>query len=616
MHTAMLSPSARLRTALVAAAATLLAVTGCGGGSGGSSLSAAADGTVLVSLTDADGDFLRYAVDVVSLELEKANGDRVETLPTTGRLDFAEYQDLAELFTAARVPEGAYVAGSITLDYRDADLQVEVAGNARPAIAVDRNGTALTRYTLRIQFANDHPLFVRPGIPAILNIDFDLEASHRTDYSQDPAVVTTAPFLIANLEPAADKDLRVRGPLEAVDTGASAYTVRLRPWHLRSGTTFGVTTVHTADTTEFEIDGTRYSGAEGLAALAALPVDTPTVAFGTLTTADRRYDADVVLAGTSVPGQGLDAVTGNVTARLGDMLTVRGATVLSGSGAIAFRDTVTVRIGDNTLVRQRPGPTLDPSAISVGQRVEILGSINPGPAIATTVLDATAGRVSLLVTHLAGVVSAAYPGQLNVTLASIDGRPPEIFNFGGTGTSPPADANPTDYEVATGNLPLADITTGGPVRLFGFVQPFGAAPPDFNAVTVVDLRSRGARLFIDWLPDGATAPFLVLDSGSLVPDLDNPALGTRHVVVISGLPIDLLSLPAAPTIVPPDAGPTRYAVLDNGKVTLYPDFASFSAALGEHLDGSGKLLGLWADGAWDGAGNEFTARFLGVHLSD
>lgn len=616
MHTPMLSPSVRLGTVLAAAAATLLAVAGCGGGGSGNSFSASSDGTVLVALTDADGDFLRYAVDIVSLELEKANGDRVETLPATGRLDFTEYRDLAELFTAAQVPEGAYVGGSITLDYGNADLQVEAGGTARPAIAVDKSGTALTRYTLRIRFAKDHPLLVRPGVPAILNIDFDLEASHSTDYSEDPAIVTTAPFLVANLEPAAEKELRVRGPLDAVDTGASSYTVRLRPWHLRAGISFGVTTVHTADTTEFEIDGTVYSGAAGLAALAGLPADTPTVAFGTLTTADRRYAANLVLAGTSVPGQGLDAVIGNVTARLGDTLTVRGATVLSGSGAISFHDTVTVRTGENTLVRQRPGPRLDASAVSVGQRVEILGTIDPAPAVANPGLDATAGRVSLLVTRLAGVVRTAYPGQLNVNLANIDGRPLDIFDFGGTGTSPVVDADPSDYEVATGSLPLNDITTGDPVRLFGFVQPFGAAPPDFNAVTVVDLRSRGARLVIDWLPTGATAPFLVLDPGSLVPDIDNAALGKRHVVVISGLPIDLLSLPAAPRIVPPDSGPTRYAILDNGQVTIYADFASLATALGERLDGGTRALGLWADGAWDGSGNEFTARFLGVRLSD
>jgi hypothetical protein len=609
-------PGTRLAAVLITVAAALLGLTGCGGGSNsGNPVPADDDGTVLIALTDADGDFLRYAVDIVSLSLEKANGSRVETLPATGRLDFAGYQDLTELFTAARVPAGTYVAGSITLDYANADLQVEAGGGAVPAIAVDRDGKALARYTLRIHLADARPLVVRAGLPALLSIDFDLDASHDVDVTRDPAIVTAAPFLVAELEPVAEKDLRVRGPLEAVDTEASAYTLRLRPWHLRPGISFGSTTVYTANSTEFEIDGTSYKGAAGLTALAALPADTPTVAFGTFTTADRHYEASVVLAGSSVPGQGLDAVLGNVTARVDNMLTVRGATLLSNSGVISYRDTVTVLVGDNTSVRRRPGLELDASAISVGQRVEVLGAIDSRPAMPTTVLDATAGRVRLLVTHLAGIVGSSNPGQLNIGLANIDRRPPGIFDFSGTGNSPAVDADPSDYEVATSGLPLDGITTGDVVQLFGFVQPFGAAPQDFNAFTVVDLRARGARLALDWWPAGTTAPFLVLDPGGLVPDLDNPNLGKRHAVVIGGVPIDLLSLQSAPTLVPPATGRTRYAILENRTVTVYPDFASLTAALGERLNGSTRALGLWADGAWDGDRNEFTARILGVHLA-
>ncbi|MDH4022353.1 MAG: hypothetical protein OEV14_04430 [Gammaproteobacteria bacterium] len=609
-------PGTRLAAVLITVATALLSLTGCGGGStSGNPLPADADGTVLIALTDADGDFLRYAVDIVSLSLEKANGSRVETLPATGRLDFAGYQELTELFTATQVPAGTYVAGSITLDYANADLQVEADGAPVPAIAVGRDGKALARYTLRIQLASDRPLIVRAGVPAMLSIDFDLDASHEVDITRNPPIVTAAPFLVAELEPVAEKDLRVRGSLEAVDTEASAYTIQLRPWHLRPGIPFGSTTVYTANNTEFEIDGASYTGAAGLTALAVLPADTPTVAFGTFTTADRRYEASVVLAGSSVPGQGLDAVLGSVTARVGDILTVRGATLLSTSGMISYRDTVTVLVGDNTSVRRRPGLDLDASAISVGQRVEVLGTIDSRPAMPATVLDATSGRVRLLVTHIAGIVSSSSPGQLNIGLAKIERRPPDIFDFSGTGTSPVVDADPADYEVATSSLPLNGITTGDAVQLFGFVQPFGAAPQDFNALTVVDLRARGARLALDWWPAGTTAPFLVLDPGGLVPDLDNPSLGKRHAVVIGGVPIDLLSLPAAPTLVPPATGRTRYAILQDRSVTLYPDFASLTTALGERLNGSTRTLGLWADGAWDGDRNEFIARILGVHLS-
>ena len=58
-------------------------------------------GTLMVGLTDADGDFLSYSVDVVSLSLRKADGTVVQALPTRQRVDFAGLVDLTELVTVA-----------------------------------------------------------------------------------------------------------------------------------------------------------------------------------------------------------------------------------------------------------------------------------------------------------------------------------------------------------------------------------------------------------------------------------------------------------------------------------------------------------------------------------
>ena len=116
----------RLRAHLVAPIAiALLALSACGGGSGATQqvpnvgCSAATCGTVLVGITDADGDFLSYSVDVVSLTLERSNGAIVETLPVRQRVDFAELVDLTELVTAATIPNGDYVGASIRLDLED-----------------------------------------------------------------------------------------------------------------------------------------------------------------------------------------------------------------------------------------------------------------------------------------------------------------------------------------------------------------------------------------------------------------------------------------------------------------------------------------------------------------
>ena len=54
-------------------------------------------GTVMVALTDANGDFLNYTVDVPSLRWRPRNGRVVETLPRSTRINFSEYVDLTEL---------------------------------------------------------------------------------------------------------------------------------------------------------------------------------------------------------------------------------------------------------------------------------------------------------------------------------------------------------------------------------------------------------------------------------------------------------------------------------------------------------------------------------------
>ena len=144
---------------------------GCGGGGGSAGSEpapvaacnpadpATADqcGTLFLGLTDADGDFLSYAVDVVSLTLEKANGTLVETLPISARIDFAQYVDLTELVTAASIPPGVYVAGTITLDYSDAEVFVEANGMAKEAVITDADGNVLTQTSLTISLS-DSPL--------------------------------------------------------------------------------------------------------------------------------------------------------------------------------------------------------------------------------------------------------------------------------------------------------------------------------------------------------------------------------------------------------------------------------------------------------------------------
>ena len=473
---------ARLRALLIAPILiALLTLAGCGGGGGGGgapipapgACTGSSCGTLLLGLTDADGDFLSYSVDVVSLSLRKADGTVVQALPTRQRVDFAGLVDLTELVTAATIPNGTYVRASIRLDYANAAVSVEVNGAPVAATVVNAQRPGARRRGCRPDARQPQSCRDRAGRPALLQLDFDLAASHEVDITTVPATAVARPFVVATIEPVEDKELRVRGPLVSVDTNASSYVIDLRPFNDPSSR-LGRFTVLTDASTAFEIDGVEYEGAAGLATLAGKAAGTPTAAAGVLDLSDRTFTASDVLAGDSVPGARFDVVIGNVIARAGDMLTVRGGTVIRRDGTVRFlRGDIDVLIGPNTIVTRDGGGRnlLRPIAISVGQRIHAFGDVTATPTVDSLTLDATAGRVRMKLTHLSGSVVSAMPGQVNLDLFAIDGRRPEIFDFAGTGASALTDADPLNYEVATGVLDVLGLTPDSPARVFGFVTP-------------------------------------------------------------------------------------------------------------------------------------------------
>ena len=571
-------------------------------------------GTLYVGLTDADGDFLSYSVNVVSLQLEKADGTLIETLPNNTRIDFAQYVELTEFVSAATVPPGTYVAGSITLDYSDAEVMVEENGVAKVATVVDDQGIPLTQTTLKIMLADRDRLFIARGRPSLLVVDFDLGASHSVDSVATPAIATAEPFIVAEIDPVDQKDLRVRGPLVSVSEDEMTYTIALRPFHHRHGD-FGRVRVHVTDTTEFEVDEIEYIGAEGLRALNAAGQGTPTVAHGTLNVAEREFTADVVLAGSSVPGSDRDAIKGNVIARSGNELIVRGGTViLTDATRSFFRDDVTVTIGPDTKVFKRSHDgALDINAISVGQRVTIRGEVTANDELGVH-MDATAGAVRMHITHLSGIVNSVMPGQTDIELHAIDRRRASVFDFTGTGVSPDMDADPENYEVSTGNMMMSMLAQGRPIVAYGFPNEFGAAPPDFEGRTLIDFADVRSALGVGWGAAGTTAPFLSMGSDGLVLDNHNPDIDQRHHIKQGPVLIDLTSLDAGTTIVPRETGRKLFAIKTTDSLQLYADFDDFVNALTLELNGSTVARSMFARGQYDADTNVFTAYKIGIHL--
>jgi len=560
------------------------------------------DGVVAIGLTDAAGDFLSYAVDVTSLTLTKADGTVVQALPQRTRVDFARFVDLTEFVTAVTIPSGSYVSATLNLDYTNADIQVD-DGNGTPVPVTpanirDSQGSPVTTMSMTVKFDNARQLVIAPLVSSLLDLDFNLAASNLVNMSGP--VVTVNPLLVADVNPDAPKPHRIRGPLDSVNTQAGSFTLILRPFNLLQGDHGRLSFVTDSNTT-FEIDQASFTGSAGLAALAAKPQLTATVAIGTLDPATRRFTATEVLAGSSVSFGTSDVLTGSVIARSNNnILTVQGAELVRSDGTLSFQNTVSVAVANTTTVvsqRNPSGPQIaivpDISAISVGQRVTVFGTLNP----AGTTMDATSatsGLVRLLVTQLNGHANGVPAGNtLVMTLDKIDGRPIGLFDFSGTGTTG-NDAIPTSYQVAISTLSPAGITSGTPLKVRGFVRPFGQATAtnDFSAITLIDVTNAPATLVVGW-PSLESMPFNSFPAGRLVVNLTNA--GLLHDVFRGGADTRLLTSDT-PTVQALNPARGLFVIGINGAVQVYTQLSAYQAALQADLLAGRKARSFVASG--------------------
>ncbi len=582
-------------------------------------------GSLIIGLTDDDGDFLSYTVKVVKLTLEKANGTTIDVLPNSTRIDFSQYVDMTEFVSVATVPPGVYVAGSVTLDYTDGEFVVEASGAAKDAVIVDADGNPLAVTELKIKLDDRNQLAINRRTTSLLTLDFDLGASHDVDIAPTPAVAVAEPFIVAELDPVDTKEIRVRGRFIEANVDEMYYIAAIRPFYDAAGD-FGRIKVNVTDDTDFEVNEVPYVGAEGLRALEAAGTGTLTVAQGTLNVAERSFTANIVLAGTSVPGNGKDAVKGNVISRMDNELVVRGGTVILSDAAndrpSFFRDDVTVTVGPNTRVYKvyrtdrplgMPDRLLDISAISVGQRVTIRGEVTANDELGVHI-DASEGAVLMHVTHLIGTVNAIHPGQVDIDLHAIDRRRVGIFNFLCTGgCEPSTDADPDNYEVSTGPLFMDANATGRPISAWGFPNAFGAAPPDFEGRTIIDFSDVKSALGVGWGAEGTTMPFTMMDESGLVLWNGNPDIDQRHHIKQGPVLIDLTQLPDT-MIKPRETGRKLFVVKTTDSLQLYADFTDFVTALSLELDGTNAARSMFARGHYDADTNVFTAYKIFVYI--
>jgi len=449
---------------------------------------------------------------------------------------------------------------------------------------------------------------VFPGLPSALQLDFDLDASNTVDMTNPSSpVLTVDPVLSAGLTFDASKPHRIRGPLTSVDVDTSSFKIGLRPFQLLSGS-FGSVTIYTDSSTTFEIDGTTYAGAAGLTQLATESPLTATVAVVTPDIATGHLVASEVYAGSSVAFGTSDVVTGNVIARSGDTLTVRGALLVRADGTLSFHDTVTVTVGDTTRVTKQGSAAagLDKNSISVGQRIRAFGTWDGTSTLDAT--DHTKGPVRMLITQLNGS-SVGTPSNQTLTMALnfINGHPIGLFDFTGTGSP---DADPNNYAVFTSTLDLTGITDTTPLRARGFVVPFGAATAthDFDAVTVINVDNGPANLLVGWpLLSHVTNPFTFTASGMVV---NIASSGLIHEVRRSGVVTVLAKNGTAPAVNAQTPADGLFLISYHGVIQIYTTLNSYQSALTTRL-GSGQYARFFsAHGTYDDASHTFTATAM------
>src|SRR5207245_119819 len=113
---------------------------------------------------------------------------------------------------------------TLNLDYTNADIEVD-DGSGAPVKLLSANirhsqGVPVGAMSMTVRLDDARRLLIAPGIPALLDLDFNLAASNQVDMSGASPVVTVSPLLVADVNPDAPKPHRIRGPLDMVDTQA------------------------------------------------------------------------------------------------------------------------------------------------------------------------------------------------------------------------------------------------------------------------------------------------------------------------------------------------------------------------------------------------------------
>ena len=597
-------------------------------------------GVAWVTLTAEPSNFASYVVSVDSITLTDKSGNVYTALGTVEPVDLVKLADVSELWGSATIPATTYVSATITLDYTTAAVSVFVGGVPQKATVVGPTGAALTTTAVTVKFDPNNPLVLPTSYATTdavrLALDFNLPASNSINYATSPATVTVTPFITAASAPADAKLIRVRGPLINSSVDLGTYTVYERPFY-DEVSNIGSLTLFNGPSTVYTVNGTTYVGTPGLTTLSQTSAgSTLTAAYttfeptATVSGAAGKFNTVYVIAGSSLESYYTQNLSGEVIARSGNTLTVRGGTLWGSTlslanGYFAFQNKDSqVLVGPGTTVTAEGNATLgnlNAQSIAVGQYITAIGSYTL-PSSGVVTLDATsstAGQIRLHSTQAWGQLLTGAAGSASITLQTLAGWPASVFNFAGNGLTSAQDSSAANYKVNTGAADLSAVAAGTPLWIDGFTNAFGSAPPDFNATAVTQEGAVAASLQVAWGASGTAAPFAALSSSGFSIDLANTSLASA-VIRIGAESIDLRSLAAAPQVVPTAvAASTTFAPAyaegnSTTGINTFQTFPTFATGLNGAITTATPVTMLEARGLYDRATNTFTADTVNVVL--
>jgi hypothetical protein len=593
---------------------------------------AACTGSVVATLTatPSSDPFVAYRVGLISVQLQKSGGKLGPMLlPSQVTVDFTKLLDLSEVLGVPTVANGNYTGAVITLDYSAAQIIYDDGSLDGVALAPeDSKGKALGLIAVTVALDPGAPFLSAAKQMGRLALDFNLAASNAVNLSR--RTVTITPLMAASTQPIDAKQVRIRGPL--LGANSALFSAGVQPFD-STVAGLGRLSIEPSAATTYEINGFVSTGTAGQAQLAALPANTVTATFGTLTASDTAttgsatagaagatvpslsFSASQVLVDSGVTGLGQARVSGIVSARNGNVLGIEEATLIQNNGTNTLvPGTSIVNVGPNTLITffgQGVADIINPQQISVGSSIDAFGTA-VNSSTGGILLDASAGRVRLELTAAAGLVTAQGAQALTLNLSSLGDRALGAFDFAGSG------AAAAQYAVATVSLSLTNATAGAPVVVTGFPSAFGTTSTNFTAATLLDPTTIQAELVIDW-GGGTAAPFAIFDSSGIALNAGNLNLGPRHQVQIGSQIIDLVGLASEPQITPSTTFTTAVFSIGHSAASTVESFntyAAFITQLQSELNGATLATGLTAVGQYTLATSAFSATSITLFLDN